>query len=162
MSTSTRRRAARFVGVTAVIVLTVPFLVGNRIARAASHPDCDPVHGQFDDHLVTPPPALTTEGRVRGAIHGDLHFALLAQIPSATPNVAFYDARSSIHTKKGDLFFDEAGATDGVSGNFSVLQTITGGTGDYLGATGQLFAHGNFNFSTFQGTGEYVGTVCTP
>ena len=161
MVMSIRTRSLLVAAAAAAVVAASPLVLAHGAAGATSVPDCQPAHGLFDDHLVTPPPALTTEGRVLGSLHGDLHFALVNQTPSATPNVAFYDAQSSIHTDKGDLFFDEAGTTDGANGKFSVLQTITGGTGRYQGATGQLFAHGNFNFSTFQGNGEYEGTVCT-
>lgn len=145
--------------VAAAAAMFSPLLVRGAVLDAP--PKCRPAHGLFEDHLVTPPPALTTEGRVLGTLHGDLHFALVNQTASLTPNVAFYDAQSSIHSDDGDLSFDEAGSTDSANGNFSVLQTITGGTGKYQGASGQLFAHGNFNFTTFQGHGQYEGTVCT-
>jgi hypothetical protein len=158
MSMSVRTRSMLTAGAAAVVLAGTPILFAG---GSSAHPDCDRVHGLFEDHLVTPPPALTTEGRVLGSLRGDLHFALVNETPSATPNVSFYDARSSIHTDDGDLFFDEAGSTDGANGNLTALQTITGGSGRFQGATGQLFAHGNFNFATLQGQGEYEGTVCT-
>jgi hypothetical protein len=87
---------------------------------------------------------------------------LIDETASLTPNVSFYDAKSSIDTEHGSLFIDEAGVTDGSNGNLTVLQTITGGSGRYQGATGQIFESGNFNFSTLKGQGVYEGSVCTP
>lgn len=144
----------------AATMISAP-VVSHGAAIAPQSPKCSPAHGLFEDHLVTPPPTLTTAGRVLGSLHGDLHFALVNQTPSLTPTVGFYDAQSSIQTDDGDVHFSEAGSIDGVTGNFAVVQTIVGGTGRYQGATGQLLAHGNFSFATGQGHGEYEGTVCT-
>jgi hypothetical protein len=153
-------RSRVLVAVAAAAILAPAFSGGTGV-RAAQAPHCSPAHGLFEDHLVTPPPVLTTAGRVLGTLHGDLNFALVNQTPSLTPTVGFYDAQSSIHTDEGDLNFSEAGSIDGVTGNFAVLQTIVGGTGRYQGATGQLMAHGNFSFASGKGQGEYEGTVCT-
>jgi hypothetical protein len=121
---------------------------------------CDPVHGFFSDYITSPPPALATAGTVLGELHGDLTFALTGLTPSTTPNVAFFDARSTISTKTGDIYIAEAGSTDSVTRNFADLWTVAGGTGEYLGATGQIFANGAFDFSTGTGQAEYRGTVC--
>jgi len=147
-----------------LVVVAATILLAPAVPRGAAispaQPQCAPAHGLFEDHVVSPAP-LTTEGRVLGSLHGDLHFTLANETPSLTPNVAFYDAQSSIHTEDGDVNFSEAGSIDGANGNFAVLQTIVGGTGRYQGATGQLHAHGSFDFTTGQGHGEYEGSVCT-
>jgi hypothetical protein len=163
MSFSTRSRFILTASAIAVVVAAAPSVVVTLMARSnTAKPHCEQVVGFFEDHLVTPPPALTTAGRVFGSLNGALNFALTDETASATPNVSFYDAKSSIETEHGTLFIDEAGATDGSNGNLTVLQTITGGSGRYLGATGQIFERGNFNFSTLKGQGVYEGTVCTP
>ncbi|HEY2151652.1 MAG TPA: hypothetical protein VGH34_12645 [Vicinamibacterales bacterium] len=162
MSFSTRTRLILTICAIALAVAATPPVFVTLMARSGSTPHCEQVVGFFEDHLVTPPPALTTAGSVFGSLRGDLKFSLIDETASLTPNVSFYDAKSSIDTEHGSLFIDEAGVTDGSNGNLTVLQTITGGSGRYQGATGQIFESGNFNFSTLKGQGVYEGSVCTP
>ena len=63
----------------------------------------------------------------------------------------------------GDIYTKDAGAlnlTPGGTGDDLSIVTITGGAGEYAGATGSLRAYG-----TFSGTGgefPYEGEICTP
>ncbi len=126
------------------------------------------VVGKVADQALPECPAgvispLCTQGHVIGVLSGTYDFALASQVPAPDiPTVGLFTAKSTIHTKKGDLFLAEAGSVDGVTGKLADLWTITGGTGKWEGATGQVFAVGAFNFVS--GTGEvlYSGEVCTP
>lgn len=46
------------------------------------------------------------------------------------------------------------------SGRFSDLLTITGGTGEWDGASGQLHLFGTFSFEAGTSEGDYRGEIC--
>lgn len=54
-----------------------------------------------------------------------------------------------------------SGAFDTDSGRFSDLLTITGGTGEWEGASGQLHLFGVFSSEPGTGESDYRGEVCT-
>ncbi len=61
------------------------------------------------------------------------------------------------HTNEGDVFGTDLGVIDFRTFNFASLTTITGGTGKWEGATGQVINAGNAD-----GTTELSGQICTP
>ena len=61
------------------------------------------------------------------------------------------------HTDEGDVFGTDLGVIDFRTFNFASLTTITGGTGKWEGATGQVILGGND-----AGTTELSGQICTP
>ena len=59
-------------------------------------------------------------------------------------------------TKSGVLRGEENGICDRISRDYAGLATISGGTGDFEGATGKLAAFGNNQ----TGAGMLIGTIC--
>ena len=63
--------------------------------------------------------------------------------------------------RRGTLTIKNAGAFHGAGpGEIVDLQTITGGTGGFAGATGALRASGTFDLARGIGTSSIEGTVC--
>ena len=109
---------------------------------------------------------LRTQGEYIGNISGDYEFTGTADTfpPTNTEGVAFFNGTSEIRTEAGTLNLKEAGAIDtGSPGNFSDLQTIVGGTGDFAYAYGQIHLFGSIDVSRPKGRGssEYKGVLCT-
>lgn len=144
---------------------------------------CKSVTGTFHEDAVSSlssPPCTTaanglcTMGRIIGGIQGTYNFALsgdnekkggAASLGDKTfpSSVIHFTGRDVIQTKDGDLFGAEAGALDTTSpGNYADLMTITGGTGVFAGAFGQIHFFGNFDLATGTGDSQYSGVVCTP
>ena len=78
---------------------------------------------------------------VTGNLKGDAFTTINAVIPSpdfATTGIVFYSADSVFHTKKGDLIFKATGVVNFASDNLEIsgLDTVIGGTGKWVGATG--------------------------
>jgi hypothetical protein len=99
----------------------------------------------------------SAEGRYRGAIRlrpdqcGSL----------AEPRRVHFDGRSEVQTEDGRISFSDSGAIGTVGrGNLAYLSTITDGSGEWEGATGQLLFRGFFNSATGRGKSDYVGKVC--
>ncbi|MBC8427816.1 hypothetical protein H8D98_00995 [bacterium] len=76
------------------------------------------------------------------------------------PWVQFYIGESIIHTRNGDLFATDAGVFDTSSGNFTAFLTITGGNGDFTGASGYLYVFGKSDLATGITKGDYKGEIC--
>ncbi len=147
-------------------------------SQAVAEPVCKFVTGHFHEHQVSTlsTPHCTTEvnglcaaGPIKGSIHGTYNFALTgSQSANLLGDVTFpssvihFTGQNIIQTKQGDLFGVEAGALDTASpGNYSDLMIITGGTGAFVGASGQLYFFGNFDLATGSGYSHYEGTLCT-
>ena len=65
--------------------------------------------------------------------------------------------------RRGTLTIKNAGAFHGSGrGEIVDLQTITGGTGDFAGASGALRASGTFDLVRGTGTSTVEGTICLP
>ncbi len=158
---------ARFVAGARRRVLAVSFLcvfAGLTVAvvtgQARSTPDCEAVEGTLVERQVGADP-LRTRGRMKGDIEGRYAFVLTNAVPSQTPDVLHFDGRSEVETEEGTIFFSDSGAISTVGrGNLAYLSTITDGTGEWEGATGQLLFSGFFNSATGRGKSHYVGKVC--
>lgn len=109
--------------------------------------------------------AVTTTGTLSGGLSGTYDFTLNGTAPTpAVNNILLFVGSSTITTKKGHLLNGaDAGAIDSVSpGNLVDLITITGGTGAFQNATGQIQVSGNFDASKGKGISTYKGKICTP
>ena len=72
-----------------------------------------------------------------------------------TDDQSLYGGFIRIVTENGDLEMTENGVFDSASTEWAGLSTISGGTGDFEGATGKLATFGNA-----EGPGMVVGSVC--
>jgi hypothetical protein len=112
----------------------------------------------------TSPVGLCVSGVLTGGLSGHVFSTATSIIPTAdtpTTSVVFLTADTVITTDKGTLSQKEAVAlqTSG-PGEFSELDTVVAGTGEWAGATGVFRADGTFNGST--GMAEYVAEICGP
>ena len=138
--------------------------------RASAAAKCKNVRGHVTSRTATEncpsPIGLCAAGQFYGAIRGELFLVATSLTPTQdTPatGVYMYTADDVIKTKEGDIYTKDAGAlnlTPGGSGDDISIVTITGGTGDYAGATGRLRAYGTF--SDEGGEFSYEGEICTP
>lgn len=131
---------------------------------------CKTITGHFEATVVPPPactatPALVcTAGRVWGGLQADYAFTMRAAHAAdpAMPWSNFFTGRSTITVTKGEtLDASDSGTIDFQAGGFASLITITGGTGPYSGATGQLRITGVFDPRAGTTQGDYTGTLCT-
>lgn len=135
---------------------------------AWADPSCHAIHGSVSLGLAQGPcdsaVGLCAAGELRGVLHGNSEFVGTAFLPNAdtaTTSVLTLTGDNVIHLPGGDLFTKDAIvlATAG-NGEFAEVDTITGGTGTYTGATGRFVATGFFGPAG--GEGVYHGEVCTP
>lgn len=161
-----RRIAAILIAVS--ITAVTSFATSGGSAKTAAK--CKLVRGHVTSKSVTEnctsPINLCAEGRFYGAIRGDLFLVATSLTPTQdTPvtGVYTYTADDVIKTKEGDIYTKDAGAlnlTPGSTGDDISIVTITGGTGEYTGATGRLRAYGAFTEEG--GEFAYEGEICTP
>ncbi|HLL14793.1 MAG TPA: hypothetical protein VK388_07000 [Pyrinomonadaceae bacterium] len=140
-------------------------------ANAANAPKCKQVRGHAISHTVSgsecaSPIGLCAGGQLYGGIKGELFLVATSLAPTQdTPvtGVYIYTADDVIRTKTGDIYTKDAGAlnlTPNSTGDDLSIAVITGGTGDYAGATGALRIYGTF--SETSGEFNYEGQICTP
>jgi hypothetical protein len=134
-------------------------------APASADPNCHTRHGSVTIQIMTDSTCPSIIGlcanvQFLGGLHGESRFTGTSLVPSvdaATTGIVFLTGDNHIRTREGDLFvkdaivFNTTGAAE-----FSEVDTIVGGTGEYEGATGRLQAIGKNN------EGSFVVEICTP
>lgn len=142
--------------------------VGVASGTADAHDLCLRVYGQIS--LTPTDPAgcgsavgVCAVGELRGTLRGDSAFVGTSFVPTvdiATTGAALLTGDNAIHTRRGTLYTKDAVVLRTVGeGEFSEIDTIVGGTGDFEGATGVLTAYGTYDAAA-GGEGTYFGTVC--
>lgn len=137
--------------------------------------ECQQVRGLLEEALVTgaactSPVGLCTVASMFGAIQGEARFTASAIIGSAdtpvtgvvfvTGDTVILDAK--LAGRRGTLTVKNAASFRTVGdGDLADVQTVTGGTEDFVGTTGSLRISGNFLAAT-GGTSTYEGIVCLP
>jgi hypothetical protein len=142
---------------------------------AFSDPQCKPVVGSFEAHLVTPaegcqsPVGLCTAGRVWGGIQGTYAFTMTSALPNGeptAPTVLFFTGHSVVTLKSADVVLGtDTGSIDLPSGQGGFASLITfhsGGNGATANATGQIRLRGDFDPVAETTSGDYLGSICTP
>jgi len=134
-------------------------------APASADPNCHTRHGSVTIQIVTDFTCtsdvhLCANVQFLGGLHGESSFvgtSLNASIDVAATGIVFLTGDNHIRTREGDLFVKDAIVfnTTGEA-EFSEVDTIVGGTGEYEGATGRLQAVGKNN------EGSFVVEICTP
>ena len=108
---------------------------------------------------------ICTEGTLTGALKGIFSFtatSLTASADTPVTGVMFYTGDITLTTKDGVLFCKDAGAFDTEApGAVSSVCSITGGTGEFTGASGTIQFVGTFTF-TDGGNGEYRAMISVP
>ena len=159
-------RRARLGGVLASI------LICSMGAAAAATPRCFVVAGGLHADIYTLPDCS------RGifmcahvALTGDLAprseftFTSLGHGNVMDPAAFTYTGDAVVSAENGHMATDDSGRFElsarGPS-PFHTVGTITGGDGDYTGASGVIQVTGLLDFTTRTGDGSYVGGVCVP
>lgn len=138
------------------------------LAPASADPVCHAVHGRLE--IVANEPTcgsaiyLCANAYLHGTIQAHTDFVGTSSVPTVdTPatGVVVLTGDNVFHTNDGDFYTKDAIvlATTG-AGEFAEIDTITGGTGEWAGATGSITATGTFVDGV--GHGTYYGTVCRP
>jgi hypothetical protein len=133
---------------------------------ASADPVCKAVHGRVE--IVAHEPtcgsaiALCASAILHGTIKANSDFIGTSSVPTidtATTGVVVLTGDNVFHTTDGDFFTKDAIVLNTTGdGEFTEIDTITGGTGEYAGASGYLIASGTFSQGV--GVGTYVGKVC--
>ena len=106
---------------------------------------------------------LCAKGNLFGNVRGTSDFvgtSFLPTVDTATTGVVVVTGDNVIHTSRGDVQTKDSIVLSTVGkGEFAEVDTVVGGTGDYLGATGVVTATGTF----LNGVGEGItlGEICT-
>jgi hypothetical protein len=130
------------------------------------------VHGQLAVDITSnncpSPVGLCTQGVMKGAgrLDGTSFFtgvgvAPAAGMPSALPGTMLsYTGTIQLTTAHGVVTFQDTGIFDVAGGRSTSLSTLVGGTGDFNGATGQLFT--NATGSNGHLVATITGEMCYP
>ena len=146
--------------------------VGSSIRASMEDDDddeCEDVEGPFQAAVVPPPPGGTCTSPVglctSGVLEGDLEgtYAFTATSFLGTFPVDEFTGESVIELEDGDfLFGSDLGNINFETGDFVTNISITGGTGDFEGASGILVATGVSNLALGIVEGDYTGSICSP
>jgi hypothetical protein len=149
------------------LVLGIALLLAGANALAAG---CKKVSGKVALESVAGPDCtsavdICATGSFSGGLSGQSSFVGSSVIPTVdtpTTAVVFLTGDTTITTKGGTLLTKDAIAlrTTGV-GEFSEVDVIVGGSGEWAGVTGTIQATGTFTAAT-GGSGSYSGEVCFP
>jgi hypothetical protein len=144
--------------------LLAALLIINLLEVSLANAKCRNVKGIIKEKAGSSPD-VTTTGTLSGGLSGRYDFTLNGTVPSpARNNILLFVGSSTITTKQGHLLNGaDAGAIDSASpGNLVDLITITGGTGAFQNASGQIRVSGNFDAAKGKGASTYKGRICTP
>jgi hypothetical protein len=154
----------RAVGTSCFLVAALLLLVIGSSQAAPAGSGCRTAKGKLVDERAVAGPGIATTGMFLGTLRGRYEFEVtwIADAGDATiPSVLHFVGHAVVHTSAGDIRLTEAGAIDtAAEGKYATLLTVTGGTGKWANASGQIVLTGAFNFATGEGEGRYSGKVC--
>jgi hypothetical protein len=156
-------------------VATVAVMLGSLLERSASAETCGRVEGFLEEAAFTTgctsPVGLCTIAQAFGSLKGRIRFVastIIASADTPTTSVVFVTGDSVItnaqwEEKRGSVMLKDAASyqTTG-DGNLVDIQTIVGGTDDFVGATGVLRVSGHFSPTAGTGTSKFDGQICVP
>ncbi len=163
-----------FFSITALLVVALVALsIGSSKATAA----CKNISGHSNSIVEdtntcgstsNPPICLSgsaSGSKISGTFTEKFIFISLNPVDPDTPSVFFFVSENTFVTKKGTLFGINAGTVDfdqSGDGHFASLITWTGGTGDYVDASGHSVLDGMNDFAAGTLENTFNGEVCTP
>jgi hypothetical protein len=136
---------------------------------AAAAPKCTRVHSHLfleasPDPTCGSPIALCATATLRGSLKADTEFvgtSFVTTVDTPATAVVVLTGDNVFHTTQGDFYTKDAIVLSTVgAGEFAEVDTVTGGTGAWAGATGRLTATGTF--ANGVGEGIIEGEICTP
>ena len=124
------------------------------------------VRGTFSEQAVTSPCTspigLCAAGEFKGGLHGTFEITATSATPTSNPDVVLLTTSWVLHTKQGDINGSGQTLLNTVTGYFSSVDSIVGGTGKWAGASGTLQSTGQFNAATGVGEGDYQAVISVP
>lgn len=134
------------------------------LSGGAAVADCRPVAGTIDATVVGGEP-LNVLGNVTGDLAGATRAVVLGQGAGDDGRVTLDLAHNFVTFNRGSLTTTDSAVWTPVPGregvfHMSTTYTITGGTGAYDGATGELVNDGVADTTTGLVTLRYAGEVC--
>ena len=115
------------------------------LAAARSGPRCHPVEGTIIERITGP---NTAAGKVTGDISGDVDIVITAlqQLPGG---LVKFQANCTMVTPQGTLTTNDNAVLSPIDAPLYRVNNhlnVSGGTGEFAGATGNLHTHGTVNF----------------
>lgn len=168
----TKRSKLTIVKLLIAVAIATGFLPGQelRLASQTSPLPSEPINTQLDGSIVPcgeSPVGFCAVGSVSsGLLKGSKEATYLAVGPSAglpgvePPSTISYSANQVFHTDKGDLQMSVVGVSDYASLVFTEVARITGGTGRFANATGNLFISGTFASDGVRFQSRVTGEIC--
>lgn len=150
-----------------VLLLVVVAAAAAGSGYALAPEDAKQAHGTLRSQPLiegcASPIGFCTAGRASGTINGDFVFTAHRFVPSDTPGVILFTGEIAFQTSRGEVRCQDAGAYDvdeleSGPGPFVSMCTISGGTGDWAGATGHIRIQGTFSLAE-GGTSHYEGLI---
>jgi hypothetical protein len=151
-----------------------PNLQPDRQPPLASHDSlvpCKPVNTQWDGTLIfrcaASPGGVCAQGTIHsGPLKGSTATIYFGMAPSAglsnvePPSTFSYSGTQVIHTAQGDLYASAVGIADSARHLFTEVSRITGGTGKFANATGNLFVSGTLSPDGVGFQSSVTGEIC--
>ena len=141
-----------------------------RSAAQSAVVSCQPVNTQLDGslYLCSESPVgfcavgTVSSGLLKGsksAVYNGVSFS--AGLPNVEPaSTSSYSGTQVFHTDKGDLHMSVVGVSDTARQVFTEVARITGGTGWFSNATGNLFISGTLTPDGIGFQSKVTGEVC--
>ncbi|MCE7986695.1 MAG: hypothetical protein DYG89_36440 [Caldilinea sp. CFX5] len=152
-----------------------PPVVAASVSSLSTEPLCQQVKGRYQEQIVDAecdsPVGLCFAGEyTSGAIRGTAFVKGNTLAPTAdtpTTSVVLFSSTTTVQArmggKQGELLLKNAGAFQSTgAGTIVDVQFITGGAGDFSGASGVIHASGRLDPLTGYGESAYEGTLCLP
>lgn len=157
--------ATKTLGLRLLFSIVAVFLIATAATAAEPGQDrhCQAVGGSLMTNFISD---TTTLGTATGDLRGAVSATLLGSVPAG--DSVIFSVQHHWVTDAGDtIFMDPAQATTkplpaGLFALTSYPIKITGGTGRFAGATGQLDAIGELDATTGRTVFRYYGDVCFP
>lgn len=134
---------------------------------AAADPACRTLHGWFEVQITGGPDCespidLCGTVKWQGSLRADSAFiatSLITTDDTPATGVVVVTGDNVLVTTDGEIFTKDA-ILLAATGEFTEIDTVVGGTGEFAGATGSIIATG---FSTGpEAEGSFVGEICWP
>jgi hypothetical protein len=130
-------------------------------AAPAARADCVSVHGTAAGHSTGPTSFIST---VTGDLAGTLLGTNFQIVKTGDDATLHFVVDHTFITPQGELSAPGTGVLSPIAPPVYLVNehcVVTGGTGAYAGATGNIDIHGIIDFSTGQFSFAYHGQVCT-
>jgi hypothetical protein len=160
--------------VLAVTAMALTFLCSDQrlqqLGAQTNVPRCEPVNAQLDGSVFPcgdSPIGFCAVGTIPGGLLKGSKQAvytgasLSAGMPNAEPATTFsYSGTQVFQTEQGDLQMSVVGVQDNTRHVFTELARITGGTGRFTTATGNLFISGTLTPDGIGFESKVTGEIC--